>query len=576
MSHAINPENDQMSSGLKNEGTAAGSTNEESQPKIFKLDIDCFDEIFEYLSMKELHALGQTCKTMQRVTGVYFKENYSAAEKFCHKDGIYTVHSSREGAVNERIYTSGFNQYMPCISHYHDGLGPLEYLQSHIDEFEATNHIYMVELNMNKQRIKFIEKLLPTIEIVQIRNCWITEDFYELILKHCNSLKRIYLQNSDVVPRGWLMQHYPMLEHLELMRSVHGLSGFFERNPHVQRFSTNAGFLWNNQDELLKSNTKLDTLDIKEQFFYDFEESGSIKSIWDLLRQLHRQGFYKRLFLYTDYVDQNLSNKLTAVPGLETLCIRWFQKSFSIPLLSGLKELIILDGLGVTDAEVLANGLVKLERLYVDRSTIEAIVPFIRQSTKLNKIKMLLKDPDEREIYAYGVYNIDSENDDDDSYSEYSYDDDDSIPQSDASEISHVNENDVNNIIHLDGNDADAPVVEVPIQHIIEHRNENNLVGNDVAEVEVPIENEIEQKNENENQNHEENKAKDGKPNNWKILNLIALNKKREKLPNARKIILYVRDDVFLVTKWATRNGDINLNLIEMKRSDSLEWNHHY
>ena len=41
----------------KNQPPIVGSSNEQpplSQPKIFKLDIDCIDEIFEYLSSQDL------------------------------------------------------------------------------------------------------------------------------------------------------------------------------------------------------------------------------------------------------------------------------------------------------------------------------------------------------------------------------------------------------------------------------------------------------------------------------------------------------------------------------------------
>lgn len=31
---------------------------------LFKLNIDCLDKIFDYLSVKELHSVGQTCKTL--------------------------------------------------------------------------------------------------------------------------------------------------------------------------------------------------------------------------------------------------------------------------------------------------------------------------------------------------------------------------------------------------------------------------------------------------------------------------------------------------------------------------------
>lgn len=46
----------------------AGPLNLGSTYAIFKLTIDCFDEIFDYLSLQDLSSFGQTCKAMQIVS----------------------------------------------------------------------------------------------------------------------------------------------------------------------------------------------------------------------------------------------------------------------------------------------------------------------------------------------------------------------------------------------------------------------------------------------------------------------------------------------------------------------------
>lgn len=53
------------------------AVNQEAVPDMFTLDIDCCDEMFEYLSLAELYSLGETCTTMQKVTGEFLKRNYS-------------------------------------------------------------------------------------------------------------------------------------------------------------------------------------------------------------------------------------------------------------------------------------------------------------------------------------------------------------------------------------------------------------------------------------------------------------------------------------------------------------------
>ncbi|XP_031633813.1 uncharacterized protein LOC116347378 [Contarinia nasturtii] len=455
-----------------NEDGVADLPNDESPPKIFKLNIDCYDEIFEYLGVKDLHSFGQTCKRMNKVAGEYFKQNHSSAEKFCEKDGIYTVYSDKDGVIDERIQTSGFNKFMPCISinYRYDSTrswGPLKYIESHISEFESTKHIYLSKLCIYNETVKHFKQFLPQLEILQHRNCGMIGDFYDLILKHCMNLREIYFQNSAADINGklnWLLQEYPKLERLELIPhecyQCEELRNFFVRNPNVQRFSTTRKFLWNNSDIFLNSNAKLDIFELKG-FYYSTRPWQMSKFPVELLNQLHKQGFYKRLYIYTNWVDDAFSTALASLKGLELLSVRRLSKSNNLAQLTNLRELILKCGSSATDGAmdmgILANGLTKLERLYIKKGTIDDIMPFIRRSPKLNKIKF--------------------------------------IPPH----------------FWMRGN-----------------------------------------------------------------FNLTMLNEERAKLAGARKIIFYTRDDVFLATKWTTRNGDTNLSHIEIRRSDSLEWNHHY
>ncbi|XP_055305039.1 uncharacterized protein LOC129569870 [Sitodiplosis mosellana] len=59
---------------------------------------------------------------------------------------------------------------------------------------------------------------------------------------------------------------------------------------------------------------------------------------------------------------------------------------------------------------------------------------------------------------------------------------------------------------------------------------------------------------------------------NWTkgALDLAAWNKEREKLAGARKVTIYVDEDIYLATKWATNETDYDL--IELKRGNSYDW----
>lgn len=53
------------------------------------------------------------------------------------------------------------------------------------------------------------------------------------------------------------------------------------------------------------------------------------------------------------------------------------------------------------------------------------------------------------------------------------------------------------------------------------------------------------------------------------VINLITMNKKRQELPKARKITMYVPESLYFTTKWAKNNTDYNL--IELKHIDSRQ-----
>lgn len=55
-----------------------------------------------------------------------------------------------------------------------------------------------------------------------------------------------------------------------------------------------------------------------------------------------------------------------------------------------------------------------------------------------------------------------------------------------------------------------------------------------------------------------------------KIIYLSSLNRKREHLVGAKKVIIYLREDVYLATKWG--NNPTNFNMIEVRREESVEW----
>lgn len=59
-------------------------------------------------------------------------------------------------------------------------------------------------------------------------------------------------------------------------------------------------------------------------------------------------------------------------------------------------------------------------------------------------------------------------------------------------------------------------------------------------------------------------------------LDIEKLNEERKKLVGACKLMIFVTTDIFLQTKWAVKNGDLNLNAVEIRRADWYGWDHYY
>lgn len=228
--------------------------------QIFNLNIDCFDEIFDYLSLKDLHLFAQTCSAMQKVAGEYFKCNFFANDYYrIENDGIYTTYSSRNDAFNECLRISAFNKFIMQLEHYMDTFEPLYYINSHMEQFSSLNQIGFSCINLNGPEYECIQELLAKVEIVQIWICAIDGDFYEKCLKFCRNLKRFSIRYCDIVcsqfmedgftttQYPWLTHKYSKLQHLELIPfrklQIDELSIFFAYNS-IKSFSTSGQCLW--------------------------------------------------------------------------------------------------------------------------------------------------------------------------------------------------------------------------------------------------------------------------------------------------------------------------------------------
>lgn len=413
MSAEVPPKREKLSSAADDTQSQVPSN---SLSPIFRLNAKCFKELFEYIPVEDLHSISQTCKLLRKIGGEYFKENYSSANNLCYNDGIYTVCTRSDKFVEEhRIHIPGFYEFMCKITDSHGKREANQYFQSQAHEFKSLNHIEFAFQYTTKTKIEFFKEILPKIQYAQFRDCNIDKDFYDFFWKFCPDIKKIYLQNIDIDPLNnkieWMKHIYPKLEHVEITPlypfRVNELNEFFILNSHIQSFTTSFQCIWENHGQFLNTDIKFDLLELKEdgadpweymeddEVDYDDEDEDDLnddtsdaRNIWRLLNKFYENGLYKRLHFYINSVDDVKCNKIVALHALEALCIKYFHKSYSLVKLTDLKELSILNGTDPVEMYILANSLIKLERVFLQNATYHDIIPFICKSEKLKEFKI--------------------------------------------------------------------------------------------------------------------------------------------------------------------------------------------
>lgn len=273
-----------------------------SLPAIFKLNVDCFHEVFDCLTLKDVIAVGKTCKRLQWIAGHFINLNYASKSARGENDGIYI--SSLQSNI--------FSQYIQKLSISGDRLGAYRFVGSN-----CTNSIKHLRVygSLPLNGFEYMKEILNGVEMLEMNDCHFIGDFYENYLKYCPNVKSLNISRSGhirdksiIIGNGneWMLRTYSTLEHLEFIE-IYGLKAnelkiFFDRNPNLRTFSTDSRGLWENRYSILESNIKLNTLaiDIYQSKLYDSncQPLSMVDSVYEVLVVLFNQTF-KRILICT-------------------------------------------------------------------------------------------------------------------------------------------------------------------------------------------------------------------------------------------------------------------------------------
>lgn len=337
----------------QNESAAAGPSNEEPPSSIFKLDVDCFEELFDYLSVNDLLSVRRTCKRFKKLVNHYIKINCPELMKAKLDDNNIEVFRGMDAGTIELI-----NRLTVSVG----------------SDFDADQFSLIKDILAKLQKI-FINK-------------WKTNpDFYNIFLKYCTNVKILYIHrrnyNPEVITSNeWLHHQYPSLEYISLRvvlnNEIDELETFFHLNPNIQWLSIQMEYLDQIGMRFVAAGITFDQLYFFEPYMVE-ERMQFLKSLYD-------NGFYKRLnldasnFLLADPIDNPAESVMTLTQiGLEVMQCDYL--IFTIPQIPTLKELCFFQCCEhMPHYENVKNDI---ERFYAGHATPDGIIAFVSKFPKL-------------------------------------------------------------------------------------------------------------------------------------------------------------------------------------------------
>lgn len=351
----------------------------------FNLNIICVQEMCEWLNLKDFHALAMTCKLQQRYVGDFFQQNYSATRIICANDGIQTYRLKREDIP-------AFGQFIRKVMIENNPLNDRRF------QIIATNckrwlrEIIFKEMTLRPDQVQCISKILERIQILHFDRVKIDGNFHKNVLMHCQNIRTLSVLSFNSIPIGadntWLLRKYPHLENFELAQQygsrIEELDTFLAQNQQIRTIAVSSGLLLCNRSSFLGSNLTLDTFSIRLDHYHPSRND----LLYDLIIELHKRGFYRKLHVYAVILDSKMSKKLMLLPDFTKLYVSDTIGQVELSHLVNLKEIGFRTSRLVNNTTNLAHSLVNLERVYFYESNYDTILSFMSQSKKLNQMKV--------------------------------------------------------------------------------------------------------------------------------------------------------------------------------------------
>lgn len=355
--------------------------HEKESPAYLKLIADCWEHIFDRLSIKDILIMSQTCKRMNQMSGYYIREYNPYVEFWMTKKGVQS----------QDVYVhSDFYRFIGRLI-----IGPnneSEFILN-VELFNALKTIVFFDCQITETQIDGMQNVLKNIESIQLNTNKVPSCIFKQFSMYCLKLKQLDAFDPE---SALFLQSYPTLECLRYLPvqcvQIEDLKTFFGKHLKLKQFVTSRGFIWANRDILNQTTAHLEFLNV---YFNKSDSTVPFDQFIEFLKTLYERGFYKTLQLSLPHgIETNslvhLRNSISTLPRFDRLFVSThsFIDLASLTHLKSLRIQELLCGFNctITEVESLAKNLTNLEHLTFQSANISAIRPFVRFTKKLQII----------------------------------------------------------------------------------------------------------------------------------------------------------------------------------------------
>lgn len=353
--------------------------------KFIKVNVDCWEHIFDLLSLRDILAMSETCQRMRQICGNYYRENFYGTR--CIMDDSDRLRlSNTSGFLCDKCIHGDFSRFIDTFS-----LESMKDFQIFLNQnlWRSLTTIDFCGYTLIGNQLWSFTNILNNLENVQMMDLTVEDHSLGKFLALSPKLKCLRFDRVRFKPEALnsvFQNIYPMLTDFQSVSTKEPfppLTRFLQRNSSIKHLRIGYRELWKIPFSALA--IQLDCLSI-----YLYENEIDVIKLANELKSLHANGFYKSLHLfYSDSIFSNnelFMNEMATCSALKLLYINIYDEfPKAMVNLTNIKELHLRNlshDIDLSEMTAAARSLINLELLWIE-GTVDQFLPFVQYSRKL-------------------------------------------------------------------------------------------------------------------------------------------------------------------------------------------------